>query len=193
MKVYSINIKILILIFLSSASTLQQKQLENNLISWNSERKLKWSDFLGEVPKSKYLATTYTTIRAIPITYCIDSLQYNITSDFLCDESWTKDRVSVSLLAHEQLHFDISELAARKIRKEYSEYNLMDLKTSYKKLSDIFKKYSTSFLDSMEIKYDKETNHGVNLEIQLLWEKKIKKELNDLSRFKSMQVVVKKR
>ena len=72
------------------------------------------------------------------------------------------------LLAHEQLHFDISELHARKLRKALNEYEIgrsirQDLKSLYNRIE--------SERVSMQNRFDKETSHSENREEEMRWRK----------------------
>ena len=85
------------------------------------------------------------------------------------------------ILQHEQGHFDITELFARKLAKELKEYKFNprkyqdDVSKIYKKLMDEKEEYQN--------KYDKETDFSRNKEQQAEWLEKIKDELDELDEY----------
>ena len=89
---------------------------------------------------------------------------------------------NLHILAHEQIHFDISELYARKLRKELKEHkNQLTLKRGY--MSRVFNQiYGES--ENRQTLYDQETEGGQNEAQQALWKAIIEKELGDLERFR---------
>lgn len=170
------------------------KQIEgkNNTILWISTRKLTWSDFQGTPDSiSKHEAHTIVTITANNSLRTAERLEFNICNNFLINESWTRNRNSNNLLKHEQLHFDISELITRKIRKSYSVIVSSDLHETSILLKEITKKYNIE-LDSLNNSYDTETNHGLIKDKQKEWEVKIANELKALNAYSNVKVVIKR-
>ena len=91
-------------------------------ISWSPDIKLGWNDFRGKVPQNARAAA----ITASGISYQFSTrgtgdmveLDYRVSTFFYPYKSWYQPHLCDSLiLSHEQLHFDISELFARKMRK----------------------------------------------------------------------------
>jgi len=133
-------------------------------IYWNSGYRLKWCDYIKlEKHNSEFAALTYTQIEVK--SESIDGLpNYLIRSKFVSDSSWisayslSADSLS-SLLIHEQLHFDISELFARKMQKSMD--SLRSLKVND---DDIYQKVINRwFYEAMlaQSNYDRQTFHGV--------------------------------
>ena len=108
---------LLILIF-----SVQVFAQENDKISWNAEESLSWNDFKASPKKHlPYKANTNSGLsfswNATESSSGIE-LNYEVGSNFYPNRSWVKEIEEVDyLLAHEQLHFDITELHARKLRK----------------------------------------------------------------------------
>ena len=92
------------------------------------------------------------------------------------------------LLKHEQLHFDIAELFARKMRKQFSEkkFNLKSMKTE---MSNLYKDQFTK-LGEYQKEYDKETNHSRITKKQAKWAKDVQEALDNLDGFKDTTVVL---
>ena len=96
-------------------------QQDNHLIPWSASRKLTWDDFRGPVdPASKNAALTSSAIN-IEFGYDDKGLEYTITCSFNKQKSWVRIRNN-DVLAHEQGHFDLAEVHARKLHKAMKEY-----------------------------------------------------------------------
>lgn len=77
------------------------------------------------------------------------------------------------LLRHEQLHWNISELHARILKRAFDNYNPTQ---NYKvEILGIFKRVESN-RQTMQARYDKETNHGLILSKQREWETYISQE-----------------
>lgn len=114
-------------------------------------RQLTWGDFKGK-PTNDHAASTCTGIVIRPDTaYAI----------FEPDESWTRTS-NPAVLQHEQLHFAITKRYASKIAsaKRGLSINVVD--------------YLLGEWEATELRYDAETDHGLNAEKQKEWEQKIK-------------------
>jgi hypothetical protein len=86
------------------------------------------------------------------------------------------------VLAHEQLHFDIAELYARRIRKALGEAELegddpVRVRFAFEnRLREIRTELLTE-LDATQERYDRESGHGKAKRMQKSWNKKIEAEL----------------
>jgi len=87
-----------------------------------------------------------------------------------------------NLLKHEQGHFDIIEIFARKLRKKlFMHYQLNDKlsnKSFYKIYNSVISEYRL-----FNKAYDKETNHALNITIQKKWDDKINNTLISLQEY----------
>lgn len=175
----------LIFLFLGFTS---RAQLPDNRIPWSANL-LTWQDFLGNPdPSSPFHANTSSGI-----SYSWSMKQvgkevefiYEVNSYFTPVMSWVKEgKMTPHLLAHEQLHFDITELHARKLRKIMQDFdyrNTLNLKSI---LQANYMAIEAS-LSKMQKAYDAESRHSINLEQQLKWQKYIKEELEKLEEFSS--------
>lgn len=167
-----------------------QQEEKQDTIHWSSTRKLTWNDFKGKPDnKSEYKAMTFSKVeikhKSFDNHFVID-----ITSVFSCPLSWSKNTESSRLLKHEQLHFDITEIAARYIRKEFIQHDITDMSLLSNSLQDIYRKYNRIFRDSINLMYDEETEHGTIADKQKEWEMKIAKELKLLEAYSSPRVVI---
>lgn len=180
--------KMLLLIFFvffvcSSNIQLQKKcfyqEQENDTLKWSSNKKLTWDDFQGK-PDTNLLnkALTFAGLK-IENGYWQEGIpKINVICYFIKSKSWVKVKNDANL-AHEQLHFDIWELYARKIRKSFDSLNV-------KKIKDITVYYSVyeSYGEKC-IKYHHLYDSKVyfNNERQQQWIKNIAIELNQLKRY----------
>lgn len=144
--------------------------------SYAEKSKLDWSDFRGE-PKwdSNFDASVNTGITyqwSISKDYGKIELKYEVDSFCYPSLSWVKKGQSTKyLLLHEQVHFDISELHARIMRKKLKEYR--PGKNVRKDLNKMYKRVERMRINMQE-QYDLETDHSKNKTSQKKWEKKVK-------------------
>jgi hypothetical protein len=153
-----------------------QKVKEGNFILWSKDRSLTWADFKGGVVQTSkdQKATTCSQITMTPdnINKIRDSVKYIISAQMVKNKSWKiKASTTDYLLKHEQLHFDITELYIRILRKAISE-TLFKKKTFSDQIENLYKKCIKSW-EAEQKKYDKETNHSINELKQEEWNKKI--------------------
>lgn len=166
---------------LTSATLFSQK------IVWRENRKLTWSDF-------KSPANTKNNSDIVAYTHC--GLQYTVikSSDpksyvkieietiFNEDKSW-KDvkRINDYILGHEQKHFDITEIYARKLRKEVAE----KIKTSGdydRSFKSIYNRILNDY-KAFQMAYDKDTKHGMDKEKQAQYNITVEEELENLKSY----------
>lgn len=175
---------VFILFFMSVQFTVAQ-DIE---LPWNTNNKLKWSDFKATPDwNHPYAAITYSGMSygfSADVVRGKVFVDYKVNCFFVANKSWVKKRYlrDVELLKHEQLHFDITELFTRKFRKELSDMKFTEnvkaeIKLVYKRL--------TSEKVSMQKKYDLETDHSKNKQAQKKWQLKIDSELQKLLEFAS--------
>jgi hypothetical protein len=170
---------IIIILIVPTLSFIQTKELK---IEWSTQRKLTWEDFKGKInPASEMVAMSDCGISS-KMKAEKDTLSFLVESYFIPHNSWIKEKKeNTKLLNHEQGHFDINEIIARKFRMELA-------KTPLKKTTvnvifrDLQKKYF-SLLDKEQGLYDIETNHSKNYNKQLEWDNKIEKELKLLEEY----------
>ncbi len=162
-----------------------QNDLEK--ISWKPEP-LVWDNFKGQPDAtSPFKANTNTGISygwGLKNTNGVIEITYEISSNFYPDLSWVAaGSKNERLLKHEQLHFDISELHARKLRKKLSELDVAQLgKNPKEKLNAIYEVIDRE-RNVMQLRFDKESNHSINIEGEERWQKFVKQELEKLQNF----------
>lgn len=158
------------------------------VMAWNDDYKLTWNDFKA---KPKYSTSAVaTTASGITFGFSIResdtrviSFSTEVHAHFYPEQSWYKpQRADDHVLGHEQLHFDITELFARKFRKRIS--LLKTTNDVAKRLRAIHRNINKE-LAAFQNQYDAETDFSRNAEIQQQWEAFIAKELKKLDSFKS--------
>ncbi len=171
--------KVLVLFFYSFllTSVLSQAQDKTEeVISWSDAHKLSWSDYKANPNPQSDAAASTTTLLSISYKISSNSFSYTIKSHFSRTRSWGRHK-SDYILSHEQGHFDIAEIFARKLHKKMSEYRF-DRKTYQKDLNKIYQEVVDE-KEEMQNEYDDETNHSINKEKQASWLKKIAKKLEE--------------
>jgi len=145
------------------------------LIDWEEQDPLTWNDFKGKA--KDWGSVSALTASAIEYAYDCDKgkLNLSVKAIFIPEESWAKsDAKNEYILSHEQLHFDITEVYARKLRKELAArvnscYEVRRIDGIARKVLDEWK--------VEQAKYDKDTGHSIHKDLQELWHKKIDRKL----------------
>lgn len=166
----------IILLFVLTDLSAQQLQEE---VIWDSSRKLSWKDFKGDIPPNA--AASATTASGLRYAYSANlrhhevELDFEITAFFYPKESWYKPTLcDAQVLQHEQLHFDITQLYAMKMKERVERTTF-----SENVKEEIAKMYQEILAELSELqqRYDLETNFSRNQEGQVKWVSRIKNEL----------------
>lgn len=158
----------------------------NEKITWSEEVNLTWEDFKGRPDMSRsFVAMTNS---GIIFSYQVASengklsLATEVEAEFYPEMSWYKpEKVNNHVLQHEQGHFNITEIHARKLRKAFAEYTLT--KNYKRELSAIFTRINRD-RQVMQDLFDKETNHSQNKEKEAEWQAFINNELKKHDQWK---------
>jgi hypothetical protein len=153
---------------------------EEQFIEWSAAKKLTWNDYLA-TPSSLSDAAAITST-ALGIEYHLRNnvLSYKITCRFSKTRSWGKHK-TIYILQHEQGHFDITEIFARKLAREIKEYKF-NPKKYQEDLTKIYKKVMEE-KEEYQNQYDAETDYSRNKEKQAEWVMKIREELEQLNEY----------
>lgn len=158
----------LLSLLLPAAMIAQTK--DEDLLDWDANRKLTWADYKAKPDPSSDAAASTTTYLGIEYNIKSDRFSFKIQSRFSRDKSWGLHKTAY-ILSHEQGHFDIAEICARKLNMKMSAYRF-DRKTYQKDLQKIYQEIIDE-KEEIQDKYDKETNHSINKVRQEEWLKKI--------------------
>lgn len=157
-------------------------------IKWQDTQKLSWEDFKGTPnPDSDAVALTAS---GITFGYSVKTrgkriVGYSTTVEahFYPKKSWYhSEKADDYILAHEQLHFDITELYVRKFRQQLERLVVnQNIKVQMGQIHEAI----NDALDKTQKMYDEQTNHSIVVEAQAYWENYIKEELAKLDKYKS--------
>jgi hypothetical protein len=159
-------------------------------ILW-SKKSLKWRDFQGAPDSSSsYAAVTRSWVEERYRLTPQRELQFVIAAWFYPANSWIKGgRGTDYMLEHEQLHFTLTELYARKMRKYLSEAIFYD--STFRFEIPLLLKHFQEEVRNEQKRYDAETNHCVNRLKQEDWSSSISLEMKKLSAYSDTLLVVK--
>ena len=172
------NLLATLFLLLSHAVTGQSSDEE--LIHWSENRKLTWADYKGTAKTGSDVAASTATYLGIEYSFNNKGFGYKITCSFSKNKSWGLHKTEY-ILAHEQGHFDIAEIFARKLNKQMAEYKF-DKENFKDDLKNIYLKI-TADKENMQNTYDQETDHSILKEKQMQWLKKIEQLLKEYSGF----------
>jgi hypothetical protein len=141
----------------------------NELIPW-SAKKLTWEDFLCEPKKGTEAVASTSTSLGIAYQMQSGRLTYNITCHFSKTKSWGLMKTDY-ILAHEQGHFDITEIFARKLNEALQNYEF-NKRTFKKDISEIYQSIVNQ-KEEFQKMYDGETDHSRKRKAQYDWLEKI--------------------
>ena len=155
------------------ASSLRAQLSERGGIEWSPSRPLTWNDFQAP-PQPSGREAALSEVGQISGSGCDGNLfQYGVIAAFIPRESWVRPEVvgnqmqSAVALAHEQVHFNISEIISRELRRTY-----MTVDHPCKMTDAQRDALGAAAFDEERVtqqKYDDETMHGLNAEAQQKW------------------------
>ncbi|MDW3193984.1 MAG: DUF922 domain-containing protein [Cytophagales bacterium] len=180
----------LFILFLGLSPIFVEAQIKRGqLIYWSRERQLQWSDFRYREPVSIHTANASTAIRISVDPYEKDDLpDYQITFRFNRSLSWTTDSTSLDLLKHEQYHFDIYELYARRIRASILALRDAGVEDKEKYTNEITRLLNECKLFQEE--YDKQTAHGFIKTQQESWQVRVDYLLSELQELSTENTIL---
>jgi hypothetical protein len=152
-----------------------------NKLLWSQDNQLQWKDFAGPIKQIDGI-DAWTAYLIEPI---VEEGKSYINCYFEKKKSWRiKKKETDYLLRHEQYHFNIAEVHARKMRKEAIDKKLeLNSKEFAKIFKDIFKD-----CEKTQKAYDKDTNHSKIPAEQSKWESDIDKQLQELNNFSNPMI-----
>ncbi|MDB5253501.1 MAG: hypothetical protein JWP27_2670 [Flaviaesturariibacter sp.] len=145
-------------------------------IPWSARRILTWEDFQGEPKRNTDAVASTSTSLGIAYQLRNGQLTYEVTCTFSKPKSWGATRTAY-ILAHEQAHFDITELYARKLNQKLQQYQF-NRKTYKQDLNAIYQSV-VSEKEAMQQAYDNETDHSRRRRIQNEWLDRVEQLLVD--------------
>lgn len=193
MKIRAIPLLIFILLLNQSYAQTINATDTSEVIIWTKDRPLTIEDFVGEQDPNFIIknypaeAATFSKIKAVFDYDENGHMICVILTEFHKSKSWMtlKDEYTLN---HEQKHFDITEIYARKARKEIGEliqnsnWDLSVLESTFDALLQEWR--------MMQNEYDSITAHGNKVKKQKDWNRKLLLELEDLKEYEFSQNVI---
>ena len=154
---------------------------DTSSLQWDEGRRLSWEDFKSSPDNnSSNAALTSSTIN---FKYNYDSEKgfgYTIACLFEKNSSWGRVKTAY-ILSHEQGHFDIAEICARKLYKTLKGYSFNPA-TAQKEVPAMYQKIMKD-MAALQHQYDSETDCSRDKEEQAAWKIKIRNELEQLKAY----------
>ncbi len=160
--------------------------VEEEKIAWSEDHKLTWEDFKGTPSgPEEFVASTNSGV-SFSFSYSerngVANIDYKITGNFYPNLSWYRPaKVSDYILGHEQLHFDISELHARKLRKALS---TLPHDREFGDKSKVIYEQMEAERRTMQQQYDSDSDHSNIESEELRWRSYVAEQLKALDDWK---------
>ena len=170
------------------AQTIDDQIASEDGITWTARRLLTWADFKGAPPNNPGSVAAETAYTIIHGARCVGSqFEYRVVAAFRPRDSWVRHAAlrtpadSTRALRHEQTHFDLSEVHARRLRRYLGElYAPCRLSAS-----DLSNGANRIIRDekAAQAEYDGETDHGRAAAVQARWDKDVDSQLVALGKY----------
>ncbi|MBR9915830.1 MAG: hypothetical protein GYB32_13590 [Algicola sp.] len=157
-------------------------------ISWKASKKLTWEDFQGPVDSGSDAVAV--TASGITFSFSVKerenvvlSFEADVSAHFYPKKSWyVKEKGDDHILAHEQLHFDITELHVRMLR-----YEISKLKVSNRIKSELRALHERANINlaQMQYDYDTQSENSIHKEQQAKWKAFVSAELQKFRAYRS--------
>jgi len=174
--------KNLFLLLLFPSAIFSQSKNLNDTLHWKESKPLSWQDFKGK-PKNGMSGEAFCMLMAnYEKPNPLKKTKFKIAAVWDRKKSWiAPDSKTADELLYYQVLFDIYEVHARKLRKEFSE-----TKFGLNPEAEFRGKYNTATENLTEEAndYRDETNEGADIAAVKKWNEKIKEEFKQLEKFK---------
>ncbi|MEJ7767283.1 MAG: DUF922 domain-containing protein [Chitinophagaceae bacterium] len=155
-------------------------QGDENTIQWKAFPRLSWNDFKASPPPNATNAALTSSGILMKFSSNGESLTYQISCNFVKINSWGRVK-NDHILSHEQGHFDIAEIFARKLNKDLKAYQVNGNSVS-KDVNTIYKNVMAGLLE-MQTLYDGQTDHSRDHTQQKIWLERINGNLAALDNY----------
>lgn len=149
-------------------------------IKYSLDRRLTWDDFSGEPDhmdstKAAQISTTIK-LQSSKVNFWTGKVEFTGSAIMYKHKSWVKEEFKNEyVLAHEQIHFDIAFIIAKKME---ADINSLNVNIMNKGLIDaVYKNWHSIFILNEET-YDLMTDGGNDLQMQKYWHQKMEGALN---------------
>ena len=164
-------------VLIASCLLLFAQDKKEELIPWNSGKRLTWNDYKAPPDPNSDAAASTTTYLGIKYDIENNKMTFKIDCSFSKNRSWGLHKTEY-ILGHEQGHFDITEIFARQLNQRMQKY-VFNKNTYQVELKKIYKDILQEKED-FQNQYDDETNYSREKEKQGEWLTKISAILKSL-------------
>jgi len=179
---------LLLFFFVKNNYAQSWKKLAGDTIIWSANYQLLKEDFKGK-PKGKNAGLTEAVIYFYPKENS-GTMKFVVEAIFVKSKSFLRGD-SKYVMQHEQLHFDITEVNARRLRKRIMEKDFTKVKNISEVIQSFFNKTNAEW-NHEQMMYDKDTEHGMNPAKQDIWNAKVAAELKELDAFATTEIDIRK-
>lgn len=154
-----------------------ERTFSQDTINWRPDYKLKWEDFQAKPDTTSEYGAVSSINTKFSSTNTEKDFTFNVYCFFEKKKSWVRVYTNEGLI-HEQGHFNISGIFARKLMAAFKNYkfNSATVTQDIKKIFSQIKQERAA----MDALYDKETDFHRDSINQEKWNKKIAEELSRL-------------
>ena len=157
------------------AETVQKQVDSRGGLGWSASRRLSWDDFKGSVPETATEEAAHLEYGLFYGVRCVGrTFEFKVISAMLPGDSWVRRSVlalaadNARTLQHEQTHFDLTELHARRMRRYFAGVYEPCLRAS-EDLDAMAERFVKAEADEQK-RYDDETRNGRNPDRQKQWD-----------------------
>ncbi len=157
---------------------------EDHAFAWSARRPLTWDDFQGS-PPSKGPEGAKTSYTLYSVWKCRGAaFEFRVAAGFRPRQSWVKSIVlndslqRRNVLRHEQTHFDLAEVHARRMRRAFGDL-ARPCEMTDAELSAVAQRVAKEETAEQR-RYDAETNHGLVADHQAAWTRDVNLRLDRL-------------
>jgi hypothetical protein len=164
-------------------SLVRQGRSEPPSIEWSKERNLRWQDFMMRPPA--WSSDDSHSWVALDISWtCGAEFVFKVTTTFDPSRSWVRPGSQEdALLRHEQTHFDLTELAARQLRKHLAGLNNpCSTSTTMREIDRVIANQRQAW-EQEQKRYDRDTRHGSDQTRQEFWGLRTQRQLDQFKQF----------
>ena len=140
---------------------------DKEFIPWTENRLLTWEDFQSKPERRTEAVASTSTSLGLSYQLTSGDLSYDVTCAFSKVKSWGTLKTDY-ILAHEQGHFDITEIYARKLHHALAAYKLKS-RTYQQDIARIYQQIVKEKERLQEL-YDNQSDHSRNKRVQENWE-----------------------
>ena len=153
----------------------------DHAFAWSAGWPLAWRDFQGSPPSegSEGAKTSYTLYSGWKCRG--DVFEFRVIAGFRPRQSWVKAIVlndsmqRRTILRHEQTHFDLAEVHARRMRRAFADLARPCAKTDAE-LRALVQRLAQEE-KAEQRRYDDETDHGLLADQQAAWSREVARQL----------------